>query len=270
MAPAADFSGGSRMNSDAGVRGDIPLLPTLSLALWMVCAGAGIAGMLIGYGDVKQSAKEKAPVQMQLVKVELPQPAPVAQGPPPSIRQSPAAVPTFLPPDVPPPPEIPAAPAIIPVAAASPAIALAVPMEGLTRLVDPDQANHGTSSPAVTSLSVFSGAPGGRGISAPKVPTAPAPRLQSPTVVHLVYGQGDGDQPRPDYPEEAALEHQEGTVTLRFTVDAAGRVGNVQVTRSSPWPLLNQAAQRAVRDTWHFSAGAPRIFDVPIQFQLGG
>ena len=91
----------------------------------------------------------------------------------------------------------------------------------------------------------------------------------SPLVQHLTYGHGEGRQPAPIDPYEAALAHQQGTVVVRFTVDANGNVTGADAVSPSPWPLLNQAAVRAVRDTWHFSAaGAPRAYEVSIQFKL--
>ena len=87
-------------------------------------------------------------------------------------------------------------------------------------------------------------------------------------VAELTLGEGEGNQPPPAYPREAVLEHQEGTVKLRFHVDARGKVSEVTVVNPSPWPLLNEAAREAILETWHFPPGKPRIYEVPIQFQL--
>ena len=90
----------------------------------------------------------------------------------------------------------------------------------------------------------------------------------APVVSRLTFGEGEGRQPPPDYPRDAVLAHQEGTVTLRFTVGEDGRVASVEVISASRWPLLNQAASRAVRDTWRFNPGPKRIYEVPIEFEL--
>ena len=45
------------------------------------------------------------------------------------------------------------------------------------------------------------------------------------------------------YPERARQRGDEGTVGIRFTVDAAGRVLDVAVTRSSGSTLLDDAAR---------------------------
>lgn len=87
-------------------------------------------------------------------------------------------------------------------------------------------------------------------------------------VPELVWDHGDNRQPRPEYPRRAVLEGQQGTVQLRFRVDATGRVATVEITDPSPWPLLNQAAETAIRETWRFRPGRVRWFKVPIRFRL--
>jgi protein TonB len=88
-------------------------------------------------------------------------------------------------------------------------------------------------------------------------------------VQHLTFGTGEGDKPAPEYPREAKIARQQGTVVVRFTVDADGHVVNAEAFSPSPYPLLNQAAVRAVRETWdHFPAGKVRVYDVSFQFEL--
>jgi periplasmic protein TonB len=140
---------------------------------------------------------------------------------------------TSAPPDavVPPPlapDSTPPAPALTPILAPSPAIAFAKPVE------------------------------------APPRPT----QVVAPQVQRLTYGVGEGLQPDPDYPSEAAMNHQQGTVVVRFTVNTDGRVESAQAATPCPWPLLNQAAVRAVRETWRFEPGSVRVYEVAIQFEL--
>jgi protein TonB len=143
--------------------------------------------------------------------------------------------------DAPPPP--PDAPTLTAVATPNPSIAFAVPVDRPAQVVDPKHAiAAGPTEVAATA---------------------------SPSVQRLTYGRGEGRQPAPIYPYEAALAHQQGTVVVRFTVDANGNVTGADALAPSPWPLLNQAAVRAVRDTWHFtSAAAPRVYEVSITFKL--
>ena len=89
-----------------------------------------------------------------------------------------------------------------------------------------------------------------------------------PAVTHLTLGEGEGNQPPPEYPREAALAGQEGTVTVRFTVDVDGHVTATTLTQPSHWPLLNHAATTAIKTTWHFTPAPPRQYEVSIQFQL--
>ena len=81
-------------------------------------------------------------------------------------------------------------------------------------------------------------------------------------------GEGEGNQPPPEYPNEAASARQQGTVTLRFNVDETGRVTHVDIIAPSHFPLLNRAAARTVRERWHFPPGQTRVYEVPIEFQI--
>jgi protein TonB len=79
--------------------------------------------------------------------------------------------------------------------------------------------------------------------------------------------------PKPDYPPDARRQRQEGVVVVNVEVEADGRAGDVNVSRSSGFPLLDDAAVRAVR-RWLFeparAGGLPvasRV-DVPVRFSL--
>jgi TonB family protein len=102
----------------------------------------------------------------------------------------------------------------------------------------------------------------------PVVAATAADAAPGPEVRPLTYGEGEGRQPPPEYPREAVLEREEGTVMVRFTVDEAGEVTGAQASGPCRFAVLNQAAVRAVRETWHFSHGAVRTFEVAIRFEL--
>lgn len=51
---------------------------------------------------------------------------------------------------------------------------------------------------------------------------------------------------RPDYPARAAAAGIEGSVTLRFTVNAEGRVEEIEVLASEPPGVFDRAARRAI------------------------
>src|SRR5207247_3430139 len=78
----------------------------------------------------------------------------------------------------------------------------------------------------------------------------------TPGAQNLVMGQGEGRQPAPVYPTEARARSQQGTVVVQFMVGADGQVLSAEAWQPSPWPMLNEAALRTVRNRWHFPAGA--------------
>jgi TonB family protein len=84
----------------------------------------------------------------------------------------------------------------------------------------------------------------------------------------LTFGRGEGRQPAPEYPREAALAGEEGTVVVRFEVDQGGHVEDAQPIVPCSWPLLNQSALRTIRHDWRFSPGPPRAYEISIEFQL--
>ncbi len=100
------------------------------------------------------------------------------------------------------------------------------------------------------------------------VETSPSVVVTQPSVIQLTFGEGEGEQPPPEYPDEARFAGQEGTVVVRLRVGEDGRVSDATASSPSPWPLLNSAAVRAVRNTWRFRRGAVRTYEVSIQFQL--
>ncbi len=152
------------------------------------------------------------------------------------------------------------------VAVPSQAIALALPVEGLTKLVDASYAESSPPARPTTTAPTPAGSAGrentGTQCKAPALPTV------APTVTHLTFGEGEGDQPLPDYPHDAVTQRQEGAVGVRLTVADDGRVINAYVITPCRWPLLNQSALRAVRQHWRFQPGLQRQYEVSIEFQL--
>lgn len=67
-----------------------------------------------------------------------------------------------------------------------------------------------------------------------------------------------------DYPATALRDNEQGTVTIRWVVDANGRVGDCTTAISSGHVSLDRAACDAIRRRGRFSvvppASAPRIF----------
>ncbi len=79
--------------------------------------------------------------------------------------------------------------------------------------------------------------------------------------------------PPPIYPEQARANGQQGTVLLRIEVDPEGRPTSINLKQSAGYPLLDQAALKAVRQ-WRFyparvgPVAISSLVDVPIRFQL--
>ena len=84
----------------------------------------------------------------------------------------------------------------------------------------------------------------------------------------LIYGEGEGKQPKPVYPEQANRGGQEGTVVVRFSVGPNGRVLAAEAISPSPWGALNREALRTIREQWRFQPGPVRLYEVAIRFQL--
>ena len=211
------------------------LLAVLTLVLWLMALIVGAIGLLAHVGaSPPAQVMASEPVTAELVNPDPPPIQPELSDA--SVDASDSAP---SPTDTPPPPPVPVPLALA--AAPSAAIAFAVPVDGPVQIVAAAQA-------------------------------APAPRPAAPptpvVVHHLVFGQGEGRQPAPEYPTQAVIERQEGVVVVRFTVGEDGHVITADVATPSRWPLLNQAALDVVRDRWRLSPGAVRTEDVRIRFQL--
>ena len=247
---------------------NVELLQIVTLVLWLLSLGTGAVGFVLGYPVAQREQDSAAVSKTQIVDVAVPKavlPEPEPERPPPLVsqRQDLAANPL-----APTPVAEPQAPALA-VALPTPAIAFAVPVEGLARFVEVSRAVYQGR------VSGSGSAEGQANAQSPHPPPPPppvtAPRIPAiamPPVTHLTLGEGDGNQPPPEYPREAALARQQGTVTLRFNVDETGRVTQVDIIAPGHFSLLNQAAVRSVRERWHFPPGRPRLYEVPIEFQI--
>lgn len=72
------------------------------------------------------------------------------------------------------------------------------------------------------------------------------------------------------YPEAAKKNHWEGIVTIKFLIQKDGKTGDVEITRSSGYPLLDSAAVQAVRDAspypFPFSDRDSFLVEIPLKF----
>ena len=82
-----------------------------------------------------------------------------------------------------------------------------------------------------------------------------------------------GENPKPDYPLEARQKGYQGEVLLKVEVLQNGRVGEVQVEKSSGYEILDQSAIDAVKK-WRFiparkgEIAIPCWVNIPFKFQL--
>jgi TonB family protein len=216
---------------------EIGLLPAFTSVVWQGCVAVGVVGLLVPYSRPRAAARDASPVQAEILNIQVAQlpfvaPAEETPAPTPDVGQPP------------PPPDAAEAPPLPTMAAlANPvgAPAFAQPTKQPIRVVQPTQRTF---------------APVARATETPSA------------VGHITFGQGEGQQPAPEYPSEAALAGEQGAVVVRLGVNEDGNVTDAQAISPCRWPLLNQAAVRAVRETWHFAAGPRRLYEVSIRFEL--
>jgi len=90
-----------------------------------------------------------------------------------------------------------------------------------------------------------------------------------PGIVSPVYQR----TPQPTYPESARKRGEEGDVLLKIEVLVNGRVGQTEITESSGFTLLDEAALRTVKN-WRFKPalkGREEVtcwVNIPIKFRL--
>ena len=232
--PTFPHFGGKEGGGDVRALEEPGLLPIATLVVWCGCLAVGVLGIVLS-GHRPKGPAPPLLVETELLNVEGASPqaaeAPSAQAPQPNSTMTP-------PPDVP--------------AVAAPAFTQ--PLEQPKLKPMPRQV-VAASKPTMLA-------------AATKPAAAPAANAGVPGVTHLTYGEGEGDQPAPEEPEEAVLDAEEGTVVVRMTVDEDGRVIEAHAVSPCRWPLLNSAAVHAIRSTWRFRRGPVRIYEVAIEFVI--
>jgi protein TonB len=238
-------------------------ISVVTFTLWATAAAISIVGLVLPYPQ-PQPTPPPVSTQTDLISVAIaPAPAPVepVKMPAPSSGDPSTASATSTPPRMPQLPALAPAPPLT-VAAASPTISFAIPTASLITLADATHPTRSLSAGALPRVPITSSS------NQPTASQSKNESIATPTLTHLTLGQGEGRQPAPLYPHDAQLAAQEGSVTARFTVDPSGHVTTLTLTAPSRWPALNQAAANAIKNTWRFAPGPPRVFDVTIDFQL--
>ncbi|MEY4483838.1 MAG: hypothetical protein RL693_1290 [Verrucomicrobiota bacterium] len=84
----------------------------------------------------------------------------------------------------------------------------------------------------------------------------------------LFKGGGSGRFPAPSYPASARTASQQGTVRLLVTVEANGIPSFIEVTGSSGFASLDNAARDTIQRRWRWPSGGVRKFFIPVRFVL--
>ena len=74
-------------------------------------------------------------------------------------------------------------------------------------------------------------------------------------------------RPQPDYPLAARQSRIQGSGIFRLVVAKDGRVASVQVRKSTGSKILDDAAEKALRQ-WRFKPGTMKEANVPINFRI--
>ncbi|RDF45285.1 energy transducer TonB, partial [Acinetobacter baumannii] len=77
---------------------------------------------------------------------------------------------------------------------------------------------------------------------APVAAAAPAPK---PAGVTRGVSEGSAGCEKPEYPREALMNEEQGTVRIRVLVDTSGKVIDAKVKKSSGSKILDKAATKA-------------------------
>jgi len=229
-----------------------------TLVLWLGCVAVGVLGLTLEYERPRSFAQAPPVVRVEMVDVELDGAGPSLLD---ALASDEAPTSAFALPRAPALPSPAPAPAVIP--EATPLKVVAMPAQPIAAPALEGIAAEG--SPAVEKTV----GPIAEGRAEPGGSVTPAVAVSaSSSVQGLTFGEGKGRQPAPAYPGAAVRRSQEGTVRIGFNVCPHGRVVFAKVVAPSPWPLLNQAALRAVRQQWQFDPGPPRRYEVSIDFRL--
>jgi TonB family protein len=207
-------------------------LPIITLNLWAGCVLVGILGFTLPYPTPAQPAPATPPMVAEALEIEFSTSV---------SAETPLTVPSdavLRPPAAPPISALPEIPSFTPVATFE-SSNFPVPLETPIRWSEPQNT----------------------------VPP-PAAIAAAPVIETLTFGRGEGRQPAPQYPRQALRERQEGSVVVQFSVGENGRVMAAETVDPSPWPLLNEAAVRTVRQQWRFSPGSVRVYEVSIRFEM--
>jgi periplasmic protein TonB len=96
---------------------------------------------------------------------------------------------------------------------------------------------------------------------------AVTPLRSEPTVLNTT--GASGERPQPPYPKIALDLGQQGSVSLRMTVDDSGVIVSIEIVQSSGFPMLDRSALDFVKRHWIVPPGqGTRIYEATINYKL--
>ena len=107
-------------------------------------------------------------------------------------------------------------------------------------------------------------------------PIVESQKPQEPSPAPVIPPRSDANylnNPAPAYPQASRRLREEGVVVLEILVKADGSLGEMRLKKSSGYPRLDEAAQRAVKN-WHFvpakrgDEAIDYMYELPIEFSL--
>ncbi len=133
-------------------------------------------------------------------------------------------------------------------------------------VVTPDAPSISFSVPTIGNLVV----PNAIAQAPPLAPLKPAAPLHiKPLLINLNNTGSGGERPQPPYPRIALDQGQQGSVTLRMTVDEAGLIKTIEVAQSSGFPILDRSAMEFVKRRWTVPSGkGARIYEATINYKI--
>jgi protein TonB len=133
-------------------------------------------------------------------------------------------------------------------------------------IVTPDAPSINFSVPTIGNLVV----PNALAQAPPLAPLKPvAPLRAQPILLNLNSTGSGGERPQPPYPRIALDQGQQGSVTLRMTVDEAGLIKTIEVAHSSGFPILDHSAMEFVKRRWTVPSGkGARIYEATINYKI--
>jgi len=131
-------------------------------------------------------------------------------------------------------------------------------------VVTPESPTINFSVPTIGNLVV----PNSVAQAPPVAPLKQVARLHTQPTVLNTTGSG-GDRPQPPYPKIALEQGQQGSVTLRMTVDDAGLISTIEIVQSSGFPVLDRSALDFVKRHWTVPPEkGTRIYEATINYKL--